>query len=81
MTAALLPTIRFDNRQLDLGSGVVGVLAGVEVWAVPAATIAVPGLLVLLWIALQAAGAVAWLPAARRLKVETGPRQRRRRRR
>jgi len=53
---------------LDLGVGTVGLLAGLEIWAVPAAVIGGPGLLVLLWIALQAAGAMAWVPAARRLR-------------
>lgn len=62
------PALNFDNRQLDLGAGVVGLGVGVEIWAVPAATIAVPGLLVLLWVALQAIGALAWIPAVRRLR-------------
>lgn len=68
-----LPSIRFEERQLDLGGASVGLFAGVEIWAVPAATIAVPGLLVLLWVALQAAGAIAWIPAVRRLKGKSGP--------
>jgi hypothetical protein len=42
--------------------------AGLEIWAVPAAVIGGPGLLFLLWIALQAAGATVWIPAARRLR-------------
>jgi len=41
---------------------------------VPAATIAVPGLLVILWVAIQALGAIAWMPAVRRLQREDGPR-------
>jgi hypothetical protein len=42
--------------------------AGLQVWAVPAATISMPGLFVLLWIALQAGGSLSWLPAVRRLR-------------
>ncbi len=37
-------------------------------WIVPAATIGVPGLLILIWIGLQAVGAFAWMPAVRRLR-------------
>lgn len=68
-----------DGRALDLGVGALGVLAGVEVWAVPAAVIGGPGLLVLLWMALQALGAMAWVPAARRLRGDDLSRARRRR--
>lgn len=54
----------------------MGLFAGVEIWAVPAATIALPGLLVLIWVALQAAGAIAWIPAVRRLRGKDDPRRR-----
>ena len=47
----------------------IGLLAG-GMWMVPAAAIAGPGLLILVWIALQALGALAWLPALRRLRGE-----------
>ena len=72
-----LPSIRFDERRLDLGGASVGLFAGVEIWAVPAATIALPGLLVLIWVALQAAGAIAWIPAVRRLRGKDDPSRRR----
>ena len=72
--------MRFDEHRLDLDAGLLSVLAGFDVWAVPAATIAVPGLLVLLWIALQAGGAMAWVPAARRFRSDGGPAVARRRR-
>ena len=39
-------------------------------FAVPAAAIAGPGLLLLVWIGLQAIGAIGWLPAVRRLRGE-----------
>lgn len=76
--ASRLPSIRFDEGRLDLAGASVGLFAGIEIWAVPAATIAVPGLLVLIWVALQAAGAIAWIPAVRRLQGEDGSRRRRR---
>lgn len=63
-----LPSIGFDQRRIDLSGASVGLFAGIEIWAVPAATIALPGLLVLLWVALQSVGAIAWMPAVRRLK-------------
>jgi hypothetical protein len=41
-------------------------LDGLLVWAVPSFALAVPGLLLLLAILAQVAGAAAWLPVARR---------------
>ena len=70
------PTIRFDEGRLDLAGASVGLLGGVEIWAVPAATIAVPGVLVLLWVAIQAIGAAVWMPAVRRLQSGDRPRSR-----
>ena len=70
--------VLIDAPALDLGLGTLGVLAGVEIWAVPAAVIGGPGLLVLLWMALQAGGAMAWLPAALRLRNDDVSRARRR---
>jgi hypothetical protein len=63
---------------LDLAVGKIGILAGLETWVVPAAVMGGPGLLVLLWIALQGLGATIWVPAARRLKDggASGPRGR-----
>ena len=72
-------TLGFDGARLELGSGSFDVLDGLDVWAVPAATIAGPGLLVLLWIALQSIGAAVWLPAARRLRSGSDAARRRRR--
>ena len=77
---AVVPTIRFDEQHLDLAGASIGLFGGVEIWAVPAATIAVPGLLVLIWVVLQTAGAVVWIPAVRRLRGEDGPRDRKRHR-
>jgi len=39
-------------------------------FAVPAAAIAGPGLLLLLWLGLQTIGAVGWIPAVGRLRDE-----------
>lgn len=72
--AAPALTLRLDDEGgVALTSSSIGVLAGLQTWAVPAATIAVPGLLVLLWVALQAIGALAWVPATRRLRGGTAP--------
>lgn len=79
--ASRLPSIGFDGQRLDVSGALVDLFAGVEIWAVPAATIAVPGLLVLVWLALQAVGAIAWLPAARRLQGGSAVARRRRRHR
>jgi hypothetical protein len=46
-------------------------------WLVPAAPVAVPGLLVILWVFLQAIGALAWIPSVRRMADETGGQPRR----
>jgi hypothetical protein len=63
-----------------LGTDVVGLLDDPLVWFVPGAVVGVPGLLVLLWIALQAVGALAWIPAVRRMSGEPLAARRRRRR-
>jgi len=55
--------------------GGIGFLAN-PVWAVPAATIAGPGLLVLLWLFLQTVGAAAWMPSVRRLRRDEDARTR-----
>ena len=67
--AAIRPAVALGEEegvQLDIGA--VDVMAGVEVYAVPAAAIAVPGLVLLIWLGLQAIGALAWIPAVRRLR-------------
>jgi len=76
--AASRPGVNVTTPPLDAGVGTFGVFAGLEIWAVPAAVMGGPGLLVLLWIALQAAGATAWVPAARRLRDDDRRHRRRR---
>ncbi len=53
----------------DLGAGLdmLALLDGPLVWVVPGAAVLGPGLLVILFVALQAIGALAWIPAVRHL--------------
>jgi hypothetical protein len=51
----------------DVGLELLGLLDSGYLWFVPAAPVALPGLLVILWVLLQAVGALAWIPAVRRL--------------
>ena len=62
------PRIAFTESHLGFGSMEIDLLAGVEIWSVPAATLGVPGILLLVWVALQAVGALAWIPAVKRLR-------------
>jgi hypothetical protein len=62
------PSIAIAEPRLDLGSLRVDLLAGAEIWSVPAATLGVPGILLLIWVALQSVGALAWIPAVKRLR-------------
>jgi hypothetical protein len=52
---------------VDAGLNILAMLDGPFVWFVPGAAVGVPGLLVIAWIALQAVGALAWIPAVRRM--------------
>jgi hypothetical protein len=49
---------------------------GLAGWTVPAVALSVPGLLLLLVVALQLAGGAAWLPIARRWLAKVGPQRR-----
>ena len=60
-----------------LGGLVTANLGDLGLWLVPGAVIGGPGLLVLLWLVIQALAGMAWLPAARRVR---GDEERRRRR-
>jgi len=51
-----------------LGVAGLGNLSTLELWLVPGAVIAGPGLLVLLWLAIQVLAGMVWLPAARRVR-------------
>ncbi len=60
--------VAFDPAKLTLDLGGIGLTGNTIVWAVPAATLGAPGLLILLWVALQTGGAAIWTPAVRRLR-------------
>ena len=48
--------------------GALAAFTGSTVFAVPAAVLGGPGLLILLWVVLQALGTATWIPAVRRLR-------------
>jgi hypothetical protein len=70
-----------DGSADDLGMGIdmLGMLESPFDWIVPGAAVGVPGLLVVVFVALQAVGALAWLPAVRRMGEQDERRGRRRR--
>ncbi len=66
---ALIPEVAAPSSGvIGLGFEVFDLLDGTHVWFVPAMTVGVPGLLVILWVALQTVGILAWLPAVRRMR-------------
>ncbi len=77
--ARIAPLSDSDTGGVGLGSEVFALLEGPLVWFVPGAVVGGPGLLILLFIALQAAGAMAWIPAVRRMSGDPVPIGRRRR--
>ncbi len=66
--APMAPRVAFHEPELDLDVASLGLTGGAAVWVVPVATIGGPGLIVVLWVALQAGGVSLWIPAARRLR-------------
>jgi hypothetical protein len=62
------PIVALEDNGVSLGIDSFGVMASFGLYAVPAAAIAVPGLVVLAWLGLQTIGALAWIPAVRRLR-------------
>jgi hypothetical protein len=77
--ANIAPLSDSDAGGVGLGTEVFALLDGPLVWFVPGAVVGGPGLLILLFIALQAAGAMAWIPAVRRMSGDPIPVGRRRR--
>jgi hypothetical protein len=66
-------TARFASdtgADAEVGVELMGLLDADFLWYVPAASVGVPGLLVILWVILQAFGALAWIPAVRRMGEE-----------
>ena len=70
------PRVAPDPGEISIGAGTLNVLDGISTWSVPAAVVGVPGLLVVLWVALQTVGALAWIPAVRRLRGDEDARRR-----
>jgi hypothetical protein len=66
-SAGAAPPLRLEPEELKLNAELFDLL-GPQVWFVPAAAIGAPGLLVLLWVALQTFGTLAWLPSVRRMR-------------
>ena len=62
--------VRDPGTDTQVGVELLDLLDADYVWFVPAASVAVPGLLVILWVTLQAIGALAWIPAVRRMADE-----------
>ncbi|HEY8171350.1 MAG TPA: hypothetical protein VIH24_09690 [Candidatus Limnocylindria bacterium] len=73
-TGAVQVPFRGEEPQGSLSLAAASVLAGVSVFAVPAAVLGGPGLLLILFVALQAVGALGWIPAVRRLRGEDSAR-------
>ncbi len=89
-TSGGVPPVRvapFDDgangvtNDLGVGVDVLGLLDNPFEWFVPGAPVALPGLLVILFVLLQAVGALAWIPAVRRMGDDDDDRHRRERRR
>ncbi|MGI8872544.1 MAG: hypothetical protein ACR2KI_08110 [Candidatus Limnocylindria bacterium] len=64
-TGALLSVALPSGSGGSLDLGTISLGASLGLWSVPAAAIGGPGLLVVLWVALQTAGGMAWLPGRR----------------
>ncbi|HET9498043.1 MAG TPA: hypothetical protein VFP83_06930 [Candidatus Limnocylindria bacterium] len=75
----LAPFSDGQTSSFGIGTEVFALLDGPLLWFIPGAAVAVPGLLVVLFIALQALGALAWVPAVRRMSGDPVPIRRRRR--
>jgi hypothetical protein len=70
---AAAPVVDLRDAETSLAIDAIDVMAGVEVYAVPAAAIALPGVVLLIWLGLQTIGALAWIPAVRRLRGGDDP--------
>lgn len=51
-----------------IGLGTMATMPGTSVFAVPAAVLGGPGLLIIAWVVVQALGTATWIPAVRRLR-------------
>ncbi|MGH2445424.1 MAG: Ig-like domain-containing protein [Candidatus Limnocylindria bacterium] len=64
----LVPPRRAETGAIRVSLGPLGLLGSIDVWSIPGLLVGVPGLLVIGFVLLQAAGALAWIPAIRRLR-------------
>ena len=65
---AVAPAVGGAEAAIELSFGRLGVMDGLSVWAIPGAVVGGPGVLVILWVAIQASVAAAWIPAVRVLR-------------
>jgi hypothetical protein len=63
-----VPAVRLKAEDLKLNTELGAALGASQLWFVPAAAIGAPGLLVLLWVGLQTAATLAWVPFVRRMR-------------
>jgi hypothetical protein len=64
--------VRLKRVELELNMELGDGLGASQLWFVPAAAIGAPGLLVLLWVALQTVGTLVWVPFVRRMRGQHG---------
>ncbi len=57
-----------EPAPVPIALGALGLLGSIDIWIVPGLLLGVPGLLVVAFVVLQAVGALAWIPAIRRLR-------------
>ncbi len=57
-----------EAAPMPIALGALGLLGSIDIWIVPGLLLGVPGLLVVAFVILQAVGALAWIPAIRRLR-------------
>lgn len=67
-TIVLAPATTIDSSPFGGDLSSIGLFGDSTLWLVPAATIAAPGLLILIWAAAQAGVALLWAPAIRHLR-------------
>jgi hypothetical protein len=74
----MAPLDQDTTGEVSLALDTFGLMEGEVMWIVPGAAVGVPGLLVVIWVGLQAVGALAWVPLVRRLGWGAATRRRRR---
>ena len=69
-------TDRVDGMGSSIAAALQSLPGGMLAWSYPAVVMAVPGLLLVIAVLAQTAGALAWLPVVRRSLGGTGVRRR-----